>query len=44
MRTSMLLAGVHLTTQYAKELDATAVQPADMSDEELATYPKAACK
>jgi hypothetical protein len=44
MRTSMLLAGVRLITQYATELDATAVKLQDMSDEELATYAKAACK
>ena len=38
MRTSMLLAGVRLVLQCAKELDASAVKPEDMSDEELAAY------
>ncbi|MDB4654258.1 hypothetical protein OAE40_00620 [Rubripirellula sp.] len=44
MRTSMLLAGMRLITQYAKELDATAVKPENMSDEELAAHLSAACK
>jgi len=44
MRTSMLLAGMCLITQYAKELDATAVKPENMSNEELAAYLSAACK
>ena len=38
MRTSMLLAGVRLVLQCAKELDASAVKSEDMSDEELAAY------
>ena len=38
MRTSMLLAGVRLVLQCAKELDASDVRPEDMSDEELAAY------
>ncbi len=38
MRTSMLLAGVRLVLQCAKELDASDVKPEDMSDEELAAY------
>jgi predicted house-cleaning NTP pyrophosphatase (Maf/HAM1 superfamily) len=40
----MLLAGMCLITQYAKELDATAVKPENMSNEELAAYLSAACK
>ena len=39
MRTSMLLAGIRLITQYAEELDVTPVKPEDMTDEELAAYP-----
>jgi hypothetical protein len=34
----MLLAGVRLVLQCAKELDASDVKPEDMSDEELAAY------
>ena len=44
MRTSMLLAGLRLITQYATDLDACAVKPEDMSDEQLAAYLEAACK
>ena len=44
MRTSMLLAGMRLITQDANELDATAVKPENMSDEELTAYLKAAVK
>ena len=38
MRTSMLLAGVRLALQCAKELDASDIKPKDMSDKELAAY------
>ena len=44
MRTSMLLAGMRLITQDANELDAPAVKPENMSDEELTAYLKAAVK
>ena len=36
----MLLAGMRLITQYAKELDESAIKPEDMSDEELAAFMK----